>query len=237
VILKSLADRRPQQQARAATGGRRGQVWSKRRPIGFPNAISTTGGIAAPLLAGFALTTVVQIVSAERPPRLANLAVASFTVAAALLLYALQFSALALGYSATPQQRLEYFPEASISDKALAKVRSDQWAEMWLRAAYSKRAALCYDLGLIVFLLGLGAVVVPSGHWSWGTVAALVVVALATGLEVAWTVSRATWPPRVLPTRRQVPTSRRPHHLADEGRALLYGSSPDVEVLLKSLIG
>jgi hypothetical protein len=81
-----------QQQARAATGGRRGQVWSKRRPIGFPNAISTTGGIAAPLLAGFALTTVVQIVSAERPPRLANLAVASFTVAAALLLYALQFS-------------------------------------------------------------------------------------------------------------------------------------------------
>jgi hypothetical protein len=61
-------------------------------PNRLPNAISTTGGIAAPLLAGFALTTVVQIVSAERPPRLANLAVASFTVAAALLLYALQFS-------------------------------------------------------------------------------------------------------------------------------------------------
>jgi hypothetical protein len=58
------------------------------------------------------------------------------------LLYALQFSALALGFGATPEQRLEYFPKSSISDKVLAKVRKDQWSEMWLRAAYGKRAAL-----------------------------------------------------------------------------------------------
>ena len=110
---------------------------------------------------------------------------ASFAVAAALLLYALQFSALALGFGATPEQRLEYFPKSSISDKVLAKVRKDQWSEMWLRAAYGKRAAL--------------------------------------------------WPRWLLPTRDQVPASKRPHHLADEGQAVLFGPSPEVKDLLQRL--
>jgi uncharacterized membrane protein len=102
------------------------------------------------------------------------------------LLYAVQFSALALGFGASPEQRLEYFPESSISDKVLAKVRKDQWSEMWLRAAYSRRAGLCYNLGLIVFLLGLGPVVVPRGRLHWGILTALAVVAVAIALEIAW---------------------------------------------------
>jgi hypothetical protein len=57
--------------------------WSRRRPIGFLSAVSTTGGIAAPLLAGFSLTTVVQITGSQQPPPLADLAVASFAIAAA----------------------------------------------------------------------------------------------------------------------------------------------------------
>jgi hypothetical protein len=34
------------------------RVWNRRRPINYPKSLEMTGGIAAPLLAGFSLTTV-----------------------------------------------------------------------------------------------------------------------------------------------------------------------------------
>jgi hypothetical protein len=86
-------------------------VWSQRRPINYPKQIEVAGGIAAPLLAGFSLTTIAQLVIGQDHPWLSEWAIASFALAAGLMVFALQLSAAALGYTAMPSERLDYFPE------------------------------------------------------------------------------------------------------------------------------
>src|SRR5215467_14192129 len=110
------------------------QVWNRRRPINYPKQIEMAGGIAAPLLAGFSLTTVAQLVIGRDHPWLSDWATALFAIAAALLIYALQFSATALGYAATPSERLDYNPEAASRTELLRVIRTRQWEEMELRA-------------------------------------------------------------------------------------------------------
>ncbi len=89
------------------------RVWNRRRPINYPKQTEIAGGIAAPLLAGFSLTTVAQLVIGSDRPWLSGWATALFAAAAAFLVYTVQFSATALGYAATPSDRLDYNPEAA----------------------------------------------------------------------------------------------------------------------------
>jgi hypothetical protein len=60
------------------------RVWNRRRPINYPKQIEMAGGIAAPLLAGFSLTAVAQLVVGRDHPWLSDWAVALFAIAAAL---------------------------------------------------------------------------------------------------------------------------------------------------------
>src|SRR5262245_5330942 len=116
------------------------RVWNRRRPINYPKSLEMTGGIAAPLLAGFSLTTVAQLVIGRDHPWLSEWAIAAFAIAAGLLVYALQFSSTALAYAATPSDRLDYNPEAAFVPEVLQVVRKRQWEEMELRAKYTLRA-------------------------------------------------------------------------------------------------
>jgi hypothetical protein len=99
------------------------RVWNRRRPINYPKQAEITGGIAAPLLAGFSLTTVAQLVVGRDHPWLSGWATALFAIAAALLLYTVQFSATALGYATTPSERLVYNPEAAFKPAILWRFR------------------------------------------------------------------------------------------------------------------
>jgi uncharacterized protein YegP (UPF0339 family) len=138
----------------------------------------------------------------HKAPRLAEAAVALFAVSAALFLYALQFTGLALGYRASPGERQAYYPETKTDEKALDKVRKQQWQETKLWLTFSAQAGTCYNLGLLCFLLGLGAVIVPRDTWSPGRVVALSIVILAIAFEATWVLSNASRPTWLLPTRR-----------------------------------
>jgi len=50
------------------------------------------GGVAAPLLVGFSLVIIAQLATSKDQPWLSEWAVALFTTAAVLLVYALQFN-------------------------------------------------------------------------------------------------------------------------------------------------
>lgn len=63
------------------------RVWNRRRPINYPKQIEMAGGIAAPLLVGFSLTTVTQLVTGRDDPWLSEWAVALFAIAAAAIDY------------------------------------------------------------------------------------------------------------------------------------------------------
>src|ERR1700749_4262473 len=178
------------------------RVWNRRRPINYPKQIEVTGGIAAPLLAGFSLTTVAQLVIGRDHPWLSDWAVGLFAIAAALLVYALQFSATALGYAATPSERLDYNPEAAFKPDILHVIRNRQWEEMELRAKYTTRTKYCYNFGLLAFLAGLGLLLVPhqTWPWPWGRLIGVAVVGASLIIEVMWTFSNARWPKWLFPT-------------------------------------
>ena len=177
-------------------------VWEHSRPVGFVESVKVVGGIAAPLLAGFSLTAVIQLLTlgADVRPPLTGLAVAAFSLAGAFLLYCLQFSAVAVGFAAAPSDYLDYSPEASHDPAAFARLRAVQHEDGALRRAYNARAGLCYNLGLITFLFGFGFVLVPR-HWFWfsGRPVGLAAVLVALVVEIVWTTSNASRPKVMLP--------------------------------------
>lgn len=182
-------------------------VWLKSRPLAFIENVRTLGGIAAPLLAGFSLTAVIQLVTLGKdasPPRFAPAAVSAFAIAAGFLLYALQFSAIAVTFGVEPSQYLDFFPEARRDPESLRRVREMQFEDTILRWKYNTRAHVTYDIGLIAFLLGLGLTLVPS-RWSplpYGRVVALAVVGAALVIEAVWifSVGRSRGPEPLLPS-------------------------------------
>ena len=189
------------------------RVWNRRRPINYPKQTEVAGGIAAPLLAGFSLTTVAQLVIGSDHPWLSGWATAAFAVAATVLVYTVQFSATALGYAATPSDRLDYNPEAAFNPDVLRIVRERQWEEMELRAKYTSRAKNCYNIGLLAFLSGLGLILVPrhSWPWPWGQFVSVVVISVSLVTEVVWILSNARRPKWLLPTSVVVVPDDLPH--------------------------
>jgi hypothetical protein len=204
------------------------RVWNRRRPINYPKQVEMTGGFAAPLLAGFSLTTVVQLVIGRDHPWLSDWATALFAIAAVLLIYAVQFSATALGYSATPSERLDYIPEAAFKPDILRVIRRRQWEEMELRAKYTTRTKYCYNFGLLAFLGGLGLLLVPhhAWPWPWGRLVGITVVSISLIIEVMWIFSDARWPKWLLPTKSHIS----PDELPDEGAKYLF-THPDTSGL------
>jgi hypothetical protein len=204
------------------------RVWNRRRPINYPKQVEMAGGIAAPLLVGFSLTTVAQLVIGRDHPWLSEWAIALFAIAATLLVYTVQFSATALGYAATPSERLDYNPEAAVKADILRIVRTRQWEETELRAKYTSRAKNCYNFGLLSFLGGLGLIIVPHHDWPWpwGQFVGVVVVSVSLVLEVIWISSDARRPKWLLPTTNAIVPDSLPH----EGAEYLFASHPEDDI-------
>jgi hypothetical protein len=204
------------------------RVWNRRRPVNYPKQIEIAGGIAAPLLAGFSLTIVAQLVIGRDHPWLSDWATALFAMAAAFLVYAVQFSATALGYAATPSERLDYSPEAAFKPEILRMIRARQWEEMELRAKYTTRTKYCYNFGLLAFLGGLGLLLVPHHvwPWPWGRLIGVTIVSISLIIEIMWIFSNAGWPKWLLPTTSTIS----PDRLPDEGASYLF-SYPDTSGL------
>jgi hypothetical protein len=206
--------------AESSVANDQARVWNRRRPINYPKQIEMAGGIASPLLAGFSLTTVVQLVIGNDHPWLSEWAIALFAISATLLVYAMQFSATAIGYSATPSDRLDYGPEAPHDPQVLRAIRRRQWEEMELRAKYVVRTKHCYNLGLIAFLGGLGLIIVPnhSWPWPWGHLVGVFVVVVSIVIEILWAIFNGTRPKWLMPTSDSVV----PDDLPREGAEYLF---------------
>jgi hypothetical protein len=205
------------------------RVWSRRRPINYAKQAEMVGGIAAPLLAGFSLTVIAQLVVGKDQPWLAGYAIALFASSAALLLNTLQFSATAISYAATPSERLDYNPEAASDSEIMHVIRSRQWEEMDLRTRYLKRARISYSAGLLAFLAGLGAIIVPHHSWPWppGRLIGVVVIGCALLLEILWMLPGQPlgW---LLP---RISTATAPD-MPQEGAHYLFGDASSDEILM-----
>jgi hypothetical protein len=188
------------------------QLW--RRPttiLGYAENLRGLGGVVSPLLAGFSLAAIAQILTADSPPPLAAWALVAFAACVALLMHAMQLAFIALALDPSPATHLSWFPEALIDERALADLRRRQAEKYDEMIRYFVRTNIAYDLGLNAFLAGVVLLLVPH-RWTAPHIAALAVAGTALVLELWWAVAnriervphpvlRSPSPPRVVPVR------------------------------------
>ncbi|HTW12761.1 MAG TPA: hypothetical protein VME01_08465 [Solirubrobacteraceae bacterium] len=170
------------------------QLWQRPGRLGSPESMKGLGGVVAPLLAGFALSAIVVLLSTTRHPRLWQPAVLALALAVALLLYSMQVAFYALQHYASPLEWLGWYPEATVNIESLSDIRERQAREQARFRAISGRHAWSYELGLLCFLAGLGLLLWPNfprhHQFPIWPVLATGAVALAFAVEVWWMVAR-----------------------------------------------
>jgi hypothetical protein len=151
------------------------------------------GTVAAPLLAGFALTTVVVLVttSTVKTMPLYEWGVVLFSLAGMLFVFTVQFTYMGLMYAASPSERVDWLPHAAgqePDDETYATATRIQVMDLALQERYFTRAGRLYALGILSYTAGLGLIVIPH-DWdvARGMVVAMLTIAFA--LEVVWFVS------------------------------------------------
>ncbi len=180
------------------------EVWKLFKPLGQPASTPAFGSIAAPLLAGFSLVAIIELLGRVGRGTRGDLAVLAFTVSSALLIFAIQAALTAASWQVPPAERLAMVPESRTDGAVLQQVRNEQWLDE--RVAYRHRGLFehAYNNGIVAFLLGLVAVLLPGpGGWTWPRALAVGVAAAAATVEV---VLSRRWPPTLL--RRLSPTRR-----------------------------
>jgi hypothetical protein len=206
------------------------KVWQRSVPLGEPEAVRGLGGIVAPLLAGFSLAALATITTAGDKPPLADWAIAGLALASAFLLFAMQFTFMALRYGASPSERLAVNPRATKSRTALQEERELQGLDFAASKWYASRAGGLYDLGLLCFLVGLALLLVPS-EWTVGTAVAVTITGIAAVAEMLWASGR--W------LRRLAWLSPLYRSLLPLRKDLVVKDSPDEldEIALTAIIG
>lgn len=169
-------------------------LWQRPQRLGFAAAITGTGGIVAPFLAGFSLSTIAILVTASDRPKLTEPAILAFAGAASMLLHSMQVGFIALEHYASPEDWLAWYPEATVNKLSLNGIRQRQAVAHARIVASAKRHAITYELGLMLFLLGLFLLIWPTwpakGHPSIWRLVGLAVVGVAFLIEVWWSVAR-----------------------------------------------
>jgi len=173
-------------------------LWRRTVPVGYVAGFLSFSTIAAPLLAGFSLTTIVTLSSsADHRGERGDIAIAAFSIAAVLMLFTLQSGIAASQRSIPVDQRAAQFPEARSSTEWMQKLREHQWRDQELAERLMTRGRWTYNIGIVTFLIGIVSVQIPSpGQWDdphtgpMFRIIGLVAVAIALVVEVMLTIRR-----------------------------------------------
>jgi hypothetical protein len=165
-------------------------VWDRPTRLGYAEGLRGLGGVVAPVLAGFSLAAIAQILTASTPPHLGSWALVAFASAVAFLLHCMQVAYFALARDPQPATHLSWYPEALVDEEKAREVRRLQAKTFEEVVRYWLRANVTYDLGLTSFLAGVVLLLIPGAHhWSGVRIVALVVASGALLLEVWWALA------------------------------------------------
>lgn len=159
-------------------------------PYGAFAIVDGLGGVAAPLLGGFAVTLLALVTQIEPALRLPDAALLLFAVSAVLFLQVVQLNARARGYAVTPAQVREWYPDYDEPDRQ----RVVAWELRHHRACWThlvRRTRLRYNVAIVALTLGLMVMLVPAGGIGPVRVAAIAVLGLFTLVELMELVDQA----------------------------------------------
>jgi MFS family permease len=149
------------------------------------------GGVAAPLLAGFAVTLAGLVITAPKHFRWQNATLVFLSLAAFALVAALQFTFRARQFAVTPREMADWWPDA------YGEYRQEElrWELREHRREYKKWANLAryaYNFGLLAFAAGFTCAIIPRGSISGGRLAAIILAIIAVIAEACWIANDVT---------------------------------------------
>lgn len=148
---KDVAEGRP-------SGGER---WSKPSPLGYSAAMDTVGTVASPLLAGFALASVVVISDNSSNFRWPGIGILALSVAAISFLGALEASFNARRFIWSAADVADWWPEIKHGSDDEDNLRAEQARAFRLWENWVGWARRMYNGGLLALLVGLSAAIPP----------------------------------------------------------------------------
>jgi hypothetical protein len=156
-------------------------------PYGLFATADGLGGVAAPLLAGFAITMIALVVQIAGDVRWPDVSLVLLGAAAVLLLQVVQLNARARGYAVTPSQAKEWYPDI---EQHPARARVVNWElrhhlDCWRDLV--RRARGRYNLAIVLLLAGIAVLLVPKRTAELTAMRGLAVGVIALGalIEVA----------------------------------------------------
>jgi hypothetical protein len=158
------------------------------RPFGQPAATETMGSVAAPLLAGFAFTSVGLILQAEDHLRWPDQTLVLMVCAALLLITSMQ---------AAFNARRHWIPPAEWASWIALTSSSARRDLIWRRVAedlcpYARWAALArltYNLAIVLLLAALALLLIPRGSIAGWRLAAIGLATVGALGELCWVIA------------------------------------------------
>lgn len=173
------------------TSSDRPSVWPPPpEPYGVFATVEGLGGVAAPLLAGFAVTLIALVAQIAPALRYPDAALLLFAASAVLFLQVVQLNARARGYAVTPSQVREWYVDAD--DPARHRVLA--WELRHHRACWEylvRRTRLRYNVAILALAVGLMVMLLPASGVGPVRAAAIAVLGLFTLVEVLELVDQA----------------------------------------------
>ena len=163
--------------------------WRKPTPLGYANSIDSVGGVAAPLLAGFSLASVIVISQDAENFRWSGAAIPGFTIAAIALVGTVQCAFNARQYIWSGADVQAWWPEIKEHSGQEERLRAeqDQAFDRWQAwTAWTRRT---YALGIFALLTALAFALPP--HHNLGVQGSLRWV--ASGIGFAASAGMAYW--------------------------------------------
>ena len=174
--------------------------WDTPKLYGEAEALNTMGTIAAPLLGGFSLASMVQTLTiTTSETRWPDAALLLFMLAAVLFIATVQFMFVARWYQASPADFNAWWPDAE-QPQRMRELRNEQKRHAAGFRMWSGRARIEYRLALLCLQAALTILAVPAE--SHGQLSVLRWSAVAIGgaafiAQAAWTIGNIVSPKRM----------------------------------------
>jgi hypothetical protein len=135
--------------------------WRRPTPLGYGAAIDSMSNVAAPLLAGFSITTLGVVLTAHDAFRWPGTVFIALTAAAACFVMCLQLGFLARMHLYSPADAAAWWPAKDLEERE-ADIRDEQEHDFGVWSQWMNLSRHFYTAGVIVLWVGLTAALAPK---------------------------------------------------------------------------
>ena len=162
--------------------------WNVPTRYGYHHAVQSVSSVASPLLAGFSVTMLVLVVQGPRYLRWPELALCLLVFSAIGFISSLQFGIWARSYVATPNEIMQWWPEAAEGSAILSRLMYEQSSDHDRHLKLASWTMLSFNLSVPILFGALTAALVPSAPIPPARWVAIIIMGLATATELGWFV-------------------------------------------------